>query len=98
MDEKILALLGLARRAGKTVLGCDCIEQRPRIIKVVAAASDVSDRTRKKIGSFGLPTVWLDRTKKELGAKLGAVEVSAVGVTDNHFADQIILYAKRRSL
>lgn len=98
MDEKIVSLLGLARRAGKAVLGFDRISQKPRMFKVLIASSDVSERTRKNIESLGIVTVWIQHTKRELGAKMGAAEVSVVGVTDIHFADQIILYAKRRNL
>lgn len=98
MENKIISLLGLARRAGKAVLGVDHIEKQPRRILVLVAAEDVSDRTRRKIEAFGIEIVWLSLTKKELGAKMGAAEVSAVGISDPNFANQIILYAKRRSL
>lgn len=98
MDHKIVSLLGLARRAGKAVLGFDQIEKRPRAFRVLVAASDVSGRTKKNIEALSVPTVWISYTKKELGAKMGAAEVAVTGVTDGHFADQIILYAKRRSL
>ena len=62
MDHKIVSLLGLARRAGKAVLGYDQIQKRPRIFRVLVAASDVSDRSA--IGSNGVDFVYKKRTRR----------------------------------
>jgi len=87
--EKILGMLGLARRAGKAILGLDNIKKFKGQAIIIVLASDSSDRTKRKINEMEKHVIDIGRTKLELGHLLGVGEVSAVAVTDINFAAKI---------
>lgn len=96
MNEiKILSLLGMAKKAGKTVCGTDMtvesIRKNASSVKVVITASDSSDGTVKRIVNtasyYGVDVIPLAVTKEKLGHLLGCgAELSVVGVKDSGFA------------
>ncbi|NLP37933.1 MAG: 50S ribosomal protein L7ae [Firmicutes bacterium] len=89
--NKVLSLLGLARRAGKL---CFHEAENLRVIrsgaaKLVILASDAGQATAKKYRDkssyFGVPLV-VAALKKELGRALGTSPRTAVVILDEEFA------------
>lgn len=83
------ALLGFARRAGKIVLGYDSISRLKQRKFLILLASDAAERTKEHIMRLQREVLSVPLTKAELGALLGAGEVSAAAVVDPQFADGI---------
>ena len=92
-------MLGFARRAGKLIIGTELCcramaehgEKKP---KLIAAASDISDGTKKKIltkaAFYQIDAVILPLTMAGLGKQIGKTAPPAcVAVTDVRFAEEI---------
>jgi len=94
MNDKALRMLGLARRAGKLVLGSDASADAVRGGKayIVVVAEDASDRTKKllhnKCHSFHVPLYEFSDCET-LGMKLGKSAISVIAVSDKSFAKAI---------
>ena len=94
MNDRILSLLGLCRRAGKLTLGFDLIAQSitDGSARLVVTASDISKSTGKKLGSLceksGVELLALARSKEELSLSLGRLCVAA-SVCDSGFAAKL---------
>ena len=95
-EKKILSLLGIAKKAGKTVIGTDMtvqsIRKRSDSVKLILAASDSSKNTVKRISNtaqyYEVDLITLMADRIALGQLLGhSAEVSVVGITDIGFAD-----------
>jgi ribosomal protein L7Ae-like RNA K-turn-binding protein len=89
-----LALLGLARRAGKVLQGTDAVRRAVRsgeaaLVLLAGDASPVQlEKVRRLLRHHEVPhAVVADRNR--LGAALGAGPLSAVAVTDPSLADQL---------
>ncbi len=97
MEQKFYSFLGLARRAGKVLLGYDMLERYKGKIYAAVTASDAAERTIRNIERLcaDVECVSCDCTKAELGKLLGVREVSVAAITDKGFAEQIILNGKR---
>lgn len=84
-------LLGLARRAGKLVLGSGGVEStvRARKAMLVIMAKDSAESTIKRLTdkcrSYNVPLIILG-TKQSLGNITGKDEAAAIAVTDSNFA------------
>lgn len=99
---KILGLLGLATRAGGTVIGvnlvCGALRDLPhgRHIRVVVEAEDTSQNTHKRVGDrtnyYRVPLIRLPVSAGELANAVGkkGAAVGAVGVTEPHLAKAIL--------
>ena len=93
-NDKAVALLGLATRAGKTLAGEVQVMEaiRKRKAALVIAASDASDNTRKavadKCGYYGIP-VLIYADKDSLGRYTGRGYTAIAAVTDRGFAAKI---------
>jgi len=91
VNNKVLSVIGLAKRAGKTVCGFDAISARARRgdIELLVIASDCSDRTRKdytdKCAFYNIEHI-IYGTKSELGLCAGKGETAAIGICDGGFA------------
>ena len=85
MERSKLGILGLARRAGKVILGYDSILKSTRVCKILIVASDISERTKKNIYNLNINVMESGLTKSELGRLLGAGEVAVLAVTDENF-------------
>lgn len=100
--RSLLGLLGLATRAGGTVIGvslvCDALRNLPRgkHVRVVAEAADTSPNTHKRItdktSHYGVPLLRLDVGTEVLANAVGkkGAAVGAVGVTEPHLAKAIL--------
>lgn len=88
--NKVLNLLGIARRAGKLVMGTDSIVNTlpSRKIKIIFIANDASNATFDKIDKkayfYHVPVVNRFSTE-ELSKALGVGSIKLVGVTDEGF-------------
>ena len=91
INDKFHSLIGLARRAGKVVLGSSGVEStiRCRKAQLVILAEDTAPSTSKRLTdkcrSYNVPLIVLG-TKQSLGAITGKDEAAAIAVTDNNFA------------
>ena len=93
--DKILSLLGLAKKAGKLKSGEFCVEtelKKGRAFLVIVA-KDASDNTRKKYNdmcSFRHVPIYFYSTKDDLGHHIGAEHRSGVVILDEGFAKALI--------
>lgn len=93
MTDKLLGLLGIARRAGHTVIGFDavCAAIRNRQARLVLIAADCSAKTEKElrfvVESHPCPLQKIDTDKTALAAVLGLQKpVAAIAIDDRGFA------------
>lgn len=95
MKHRLLSMLGLARKARRLALGFDAAREAARSgqAALLAAASDVSDKTWKNLryeaGSAGVPAVRLLAGMEELGRACGK-KAGVFAVTDEGFAKAIL--------
>ena len=95
MNDRLLSLLGLCRRAGKAAIGCDPVRESvlKGEAKLVAFASDISKRTRRDIlnvaNECGVRAITLDYSKEELGVSLGKL-CAVLSICDAGFAKKIM--------
>lgn len=84
-------MIGLARRAGKVVLGGSGVEATVRTGKalLVILAEDAAKSTKKRLTdkciSYKVPIIVVG-TKQSLGRITGRDEAAAIAVTDSNFA------------
>ena len=77
MNDRLLSLLGLARRAGRLSLGNDPVlsSMEEGKAKLVLVCPDLSQRTLKGIESraeaFGVPLVTIEQTMDQVSMSLG---------------------------
>lgn len=93
--DKILSMLGLAKKAGRLAGGEFAVEKAVKggKAKVVAVASDASYNTQKKfinMCTFYQVPCYLYSGKETLGHALGRDIQASVAVLDDGFADAII--------
>lgn len=102
MNDKLLSMLGLCRRAGKLIVGSDIAEDAVYSGKavLVIAASDASQRTVKKLFSAAhmcnVKSLVLNRTKDQLGVAVGKY-CAVAAIEDAGFAKKIAELAKIES-
>ena len=98
-EKKVLGLLGLAQKAGKTADGGFSVEQvlKAGRAKLVIAAEDASVNTKKKYTELcqkaSCPLLILSN-KQELAHAIGKEERSGIAILDKSFADAIIKQAE----
>lgn len=91
MENKLLSLLGLARRAGKVEPGFDAAVGAARSGKaaLLLAAGDISEKTVKNLRyegeRAGVPTLRVPFGMEELGRACG-MRAGVLAVTDKGFA------------
>ncbi len=95
MNNKLLSLLGMCRKAGKLTVGYDKTLELFKKHKVFAilVAADTAQRTEKEIRfhtNSALPIVRLDETKEQVSLAIGTA-AGVVGIADEGFAKQAIL-------
>lgn len=89
-------LLGLARRAGAVATGVPAVRDAVRKgdARLVILASDASPTQLKKVQAIlehrEIPVRWFD-SQSELGAPLGQPGLSAVAITSQSFAEQLLM-------
>lgn len=84
--DKFLSTLGLARRAGKLLLGVDSLTGYPKAVSLLVYASDASPRVKRALAGRRDPSVTPDYTKEQLGRAVGCKEAAVIAVTDAGFA------------
>ncbi len=95
MRDKVLSLLGIARRADKMVFGEAILEQfKDKNIKYVFIASDASVKTKerylKKCRYYQVPFS-LNYDAGQLDKAIGRANIKTIGITDEGFAKKFIL-------
>lgn len=94
MNDQLLSLLGIARRAGRLSLGFDVAAEVMTAKKssLLILASDLSERTLKNIKRIAeqskTPTIVLDIPMNRLGAAVGKT-TGIISVNDKGFAEKI---------
>jgi ribosomal protein L7Ae-like RNA K-turn-binding protein len=94
MDDRLLGLLGLARRAGRITHGYDAVlrEIAARKAALVLLSADASARTAEKMRRAcqenGTRIVTLKQTMEQVGKAIGAKETAVAALTDRSFADR----------
>jgi len=98
MRDKVLASLGMCRRAGALVCGtpmiCKALRESGKKPQLVISACDVSDGTHKKLSDkcsyYEVALVQIDCTCEELAAAVGkSGSLAAVAVTDKNLTDLV---------
>ena len=98
-EKKIISLLGIAKKAGKTVCGTDMtvesIRKKASSVKVILLASDASANTVKRIKNtseyYSVPLICMQIDKEELAKTVGSIaQVSVIGVLDDGFASAML--------
>lgn len=95
MTDKVLMMIGLAKRAGRVVTGAEQCEKEIRKgnAKLIVIADDISDNGKKAMTDccryYHVPYIQCG-TKQELGKFTGAEERAAVAVCDSGFANAVL--------
>ncbi|MBR4587454.1 MAG: ribosomal L7Ae/L30e/S12e/Gadd45 family protein [Lachnospiraceae bacterium] len=93
-NSKILSMLGLATKAGKTASGEETVvaEMQKRRAEIVFVSEEASLNTRNKLKNkgdfYGIPVV-ICFSKEELGKATGKETRTVVAVLDKGFAGAI---------
>ena len=100
MADKVLSLLGLARRAGKLEAGFDAAVSAVKAKKafLLVAAADLSEKTVKNLkyegDRGGIPTVRVKAGMEETGRACG-VRAGVLAVTEQGFAKALLQELER---
>lgn len=93
MNNRVVGLLGMARRAGRLTVGFDAVKASVSAhrARTVLLAADVSPKTEKEIRFVAADTVsvqQIDLTKEEIGHAIGSEKPAGVIATeDRGFAE-----------
>ncbi len=102
MNDRILSLLGICRRAGKLTIGADpSIDSIQRHkAKLIIFASDFSKGSSKPVliaaHAAGVNTFTLDRSKDEVSLAVGKL-CGVMAVEDKGFADKLKMLIENES-
>lgn len=93
--DKVLGMLGLAKRAGKVESGEFSAEKAVKTYqsRLVILAGDASENTRKKFtdkASYRKIPVRIYADKERLGKATGTGERSVLSVNDEKFAESLV--------
>ncbi len=97
MNEKLLSLLGIARRAGKLSPGFDAAAEsiKDGNSALLLLACDLSERSAGAIGQkaaqAGVEAVTVDATMEQLGNAIGKKQTGIISVNDSGFAGKMKL-------
>lgn len=89
MDKTFLSTLGLARRAGKLLLGVESVQSYSKPVALLIYASDASPRVKRALSDRTEPSFTPELTKEQLGRAVGCKEAAVIAVTDTGFAGTI---------
>ena len=94
LTDKILQMIGLAKKAGKALSGQYQVEESIKKYEacLIVCACDASENTKKRLTDMcryrNIPVCFYG-TKQEIGKFTGKDERSAAAVTDSGFAERI---------
>ena len=102
VTKQFFGMLGLAKRAGKTVHGTDMICEQMRAKRkpvLVFVSQSASDATRKRLFTksnfYNIPLVEISASTEELGHLLtGGGLTAAVAIMDDGFAARLLAECK----
>jgi len=90
----LLGYLGLAKRAGKLIIGDVAVSQATDFSRLICVAEDLSPgslkRARRAALIAGIPLVTLPCTKNGIGNALGRKPCGILALTDDGFAKALI--------
>lgn len=96
LNNKLLSMLGLCRRAGAMVIGTDLVTKSlpSGRVRLVIYADDSSQNTEKKITDkcsfYGVKCVKVEFQGGEIGQAIGkSGTVCVVGITDSNFSNKL---------
>ena len=96
MNDRLLSLLGICRRAGRLVIGADPVKEAVETDKafLVLSASDISQNTEKKVRATveakgNVQYCIIQRTKDEISFSLGKT-CATLAIIDEGFANKFI--------
>ena len=94
-SRKVVALLGLARRARKVASGAEAVESavKRHSARLILSAADASANSVAKLRTLAAEVgiAWMQALdKEELGAALGGAPRACIAVTDPHFAGAVM--------
>ncbi len=94
--ERFLLFLGLARRAGRVIMGApmvyDALREKPPALVLLAedASSATEQRMTNKCGFYRTPLLKTECTKEELAHAVGkTAPMAALAVTDRGMAEKL---------
>lgn len=100
--DRMISMIGLAKRAGKLVSGEFSTEQTVKngSARLVIVAGDASDNTKKlfsdKCTYYKVPII-ITKDKEKLGQAIGKEFRASVGILDESFAKAIIKINEERA-
>lgn len=95
IKSKVLGLLGLATRAGKTVFGTESSKEaiEKNKVKLLIVAEDAADRTKKNFEEichkYGV-TMKVILTIDEISKSIGQNNKAIIGIKDINFSEEIL--------
>ncbi len=95
INSKILGMLGLATRAGKTVFGAEATQEaiQKRKVKLIIVAQDAADRTKRNFEELcnknEIP-IRIILTINEISNSIGQINKAIVGIRDINFSKEIL--------
>lgn len=88
-EERILRLIGLARRAGKISYGFEGVTKdiKKHKTKLIIFSEEISERTKNEIlkNAVGIQTLTLSASKEEIGNAIGTKPTAALSLNDGNF-------------
>ena len=90
-QNKLLCAIGLARKAGKTLLGTDvvCESMKAGTLLFAVVSEHASENTKRRISEYaaqyGVKTVFVNESTEDLGAAVGKRPLACIGITDENF-------------
>lgn len=95
MDDSLLGLLGLCKKAGKLELGDEPVsiaarEHRARLILMASDAGDVILRKGAGLSTDNCPALAVPFTKAQLGSAVGRSACALLCVTEVGFASALV--------
>lgn len=93
-QDKVLSMIGLATKAGRTVSGEFSVENAVRSGKayLVIVATDASDNTKKKFRdkcTFYKVPIYFYGEKEQIGKAMGKEQRSSMAILDEGFANTV---------
>lgn len=95
MEEKLLSMLGIARRAAKLAMGYDAAydAMQKGKCRLLVLSADLSERTMKSIREqaqrSGTEICCLDCTMELLGKAVGRKQTGIIAINDSGFAKSV---------
>ena len=96
MNDRILGLLGLMRRAGKLTAGFDAAKDRikEKTAVLIVLAGDTSEKTEKSIrftaAEHDVKLVRIPPIMEDIGRAIGRKKAGVLAVTDSGFAKKLL--------